>query len=155
MHYTITEARNPQWVDSDHNRIDLEVNFGELEEEWLSYTCAPTDVCEHSRTLYSKAVAGDYGQVSDEYTITEDDKWTPIIEQTTVVSKEGLVQILLEKGILTDEDVDSILIDFYAPIGYTRPTKDGTSPNWHSPLFATNGNLEETGAEGVVPGLND
>ena len=27
MHFTITEARNPQWVDSNHNKIDLEVNF--------------------------------------------------------------------------------------------------------------------------------
>ena len=70
MHFTITEARNPQWVDSNHNKIDLEVNFAELEEEWLPYTASPDDVCEHSRTLYSKAVAGDYGQVSDEYTIT-------------------------------------------------------------------------------------
>jgi len=142
MNYTITEARNPQWVDSDHNKIDLEVNFSELEEEWLPYTSSPTDVCEHSRTLYSKAVAGDYGQVSDEYTITEDDKWTPVIESMTVVSKEALVQVLLEKGVLTDEDVDSILVDFSAPIGYTRPSKDSTSPTWHSPLIATSGNLE-------------
>ena len=140
MHYTITEARNPQWVDGDHNRIDLEVNFAELEEEWLPYTASPTDVCEHSRTLYSKAVAGDYGQVSDEYTMTEDDLWTPVIETETVVSKEALVQILLEKGVITDEDVDEILVDVDVPIGYTRPTKDGSSPTFHSPLINGGGN---------------
>ena len=100
MNYTITEARNPQWVDSDHNKIDLEVNFSELEEEWLPYTSSPTDVCEHSRTLYSKAVAGDYGAVSDEYTITEDDKWTPVMQTVTNVSKEALVQILLELSLI-------------------------------------------------------
>ena len=134
MHFTITEARNPQWVSSDHNQIDLEVNFEELEEEWLPYTCAPSDVCEHSRTLYSKAVAGDYGEVSTEYTITEEDLWTPVTDTITTVSKESLVQILLEKGILTDEEVDEILVDEEVPIGFTRPTKDGTNPVWHSPM---------------------
>jgi len=134
MHFTITEARNPQWVDSDHNKIDLEVNFSELEEEWLPYTASPDDVCEHSRTLYSKAVAGDYGQVSDEYTITEDDLWTPVISTVTTVSNEALVQILLEKGVLSDEEVDDILVDSEVPIGFRRPTKDGSNPVWHSPM---------------------
>ena len=134
MHFTITEARNPQWVNSDHNKIDLEVNFSELEEEWLPYTASPDDVCEHSRTLYSKAVAGDYGQVSDEYTITEDDLWTPVMGNVTTVSNEALVQILLEKGVITDEEVDEILIDSEVPIGFRRPTKDGSNPVWHSPM---------------------
>ena len=135
MTFTITEARNPQWVDSNHNKIDLEVNFAELEEEWLPYTAAPDDICEHSRTLYSKAVAGDYGTVSDEYVITEDDLWSPVTQTQTYVSKEALVQILLEKGVLSDEDVDDILIDREIPVGFVRPTKDGTSPVFHSPQF--------------------
>ena len=134
MHFTITEARNPQWVNSDHNKIDLEVNFSELEEEWLSYTASPDDVCEHSRTLYSKAVSGDYGQVADEYTVTEDDLWTPVTQTVTTVSKESLVQILLEKGVLTDEDVDEILVDEEVSVGYTKPTKDGSNPVYHSPM---------------------
>ena len=137
MHYTITEARNPQWVTSDHNQIDLEVNFEELEEEWLPYTCAPTDVCEHSRTLQSKAVAGDYGEVRTEYTITDDDLWTPVTNTITTVSKESLVQILLEKGVLTDEEVDEILVDEEIAVGFTRPTTDGTSPIWHSPMVGS------------------
>ena len=73
MAYTIKAARNPQWVDSNHNMIDLEVNFEELEEEWLPYTSYSQDVCEHSRTLYTRAAAGEFGEVSTEYTVTEDD----------------------------------------------------------------------------------
>ena len=138
MHFTITEAKNPQWVDSNHNRIDLEVNFAELEEEWLPYTADPTDVCEHSRTLYAKAVAGDYGQVSDEYTLTEDDMWSPVTKTETKISSAALVQILLEKGVITDEEVDEILIDQEIPVGFTRPTKDGSNPVYHSPLTGTN-----------------
>ena len=134
MEFTITAARNPQWVDSNHNRIDLEVNFAELEEEWLPYTADPLDVCEHSRTLYAKAVAGDYGQVSNEYVLTEDDMWTPVTATNTKISSEALVQILLEKGVISDEEVDEILVDEEFAVGFTKPTKDGTNPVYHSPL---------------------
>ena len=134
MEFTITAARNPQWVDSNHNRIDLEVNFAELEEEWLPYTADPLDVCEHSRTLYAKAVAGDYGQVSTEYVLTEDDMWTPVTKTNTKISSEALVQILLEKGVISDEEVDEILVDEEFAVGFTKPTKDGTNPVYHSPL---------------------
>tara|TARA_B100000945_G_scaffold312959_1_gene308223 strand:- start:51 stop:461 length:411 start_codon:yes stop_codon:yes gene_type:complete len=136
MAYTIKDARNPQWVDSDHNAIDLEVNFEELEEEWLSYTSSPTDVAEHSRTLYTRAAAGEFGTVSTEYVKTDDDRWTPVNTTVTEISSEALVQILLEKGVIDDDDVDSILVDKQRALGYTRPTKDGTNPEYHSPLFA-------------------
>ena len=69
-----------------------------------------------------------------EYTFTEDDRWTPVLQNTSEVSVEALVQILLEKGVVSDDDVDMILVDIAKPIGFTRPTKDGTSPVWHSPL---------------------
>ena len=134
MEFTITAAKNPQWVDSNHNRIDLEVNFAELEEEWLPYTAAPLDVCEHSRTLYAKAVAGDYGQVSNEYVLTEDDMWTPVTATNSKISSEALVQILLEIGVITDEEVDEILVDEEYAVGFRRPTKDGSNPVYHSPL---------------------
>ena len=134
MEFTITAARNPQWVDSNHNRIDLEVNFAELEEEWLPYTADPLDVCAHSRTLYANAVAGDYGQVSNEYVLTEDDMWTPVTATNTKISSEALVQILLEKGVITDEEVDEILVDEEYAVGFRRPTKDGSNPVYHSPL---------------------
>ena len=134
MEFTITAAGNPQWVDSNHNRIDLEVNFAELEEEWLPYTADPLDVCEHSRTLYANAVAGDYGQVSNEYVLTEDDMWTPVTATNTKISSEALVQILLEKGVITDEEVDEILVDEEYAVGFRRPTKDGSNPVYHSPL---------------------
>ena len=134
MEFTITAARNPQWVDSNHNRIDLEVNFAELEEEWLPYTADPLDVCAHSRTLYANAVAGDYGQVSTEYVLTEDDMWTPVTKTNTKISSEALVQILLDKGVISDEEVDEILVDEEFAVGFTKPTKDGTNPVYHSPL---------------------
>jgi len=36
--------------------------------------------------------------------------------------------------VLTDSDVDEILVDEEVPVGYTKPTKDGSNPVYHSPM---------------------
>ena len=127
-YFEIARARNPQWVDANHNMIDLEVDFAPLDEEWLPYTCSPTDVVEHSRELYQRALAGEFGPIDNEPVITEAERWTPYFDNNIEVSTEALVQILLEKGTLTDDEVDAILIETTEPIGYRRATNDGTSP---------------------------
>ena len=135
MAYTITAARNPQWANSDHNMIDIEVNFNELDEEWLPYTCSPNDVVEHSRTLYTRAANAEFGSVSDEDPDSADTLWTPQMTTVSEVSNESLVQILLEKGIITDDDVDSILVDREVALGFTKPTTDGSNPVFHTAIY--------------------
>ena len=127
-YFEIARARNPQWVDANHNMINLEVDFAPLDEEWLPYTCSPTDVVEHSRELYQRCLAGEFGPIDNEPVITEADRWTPYFDSNIEVSTEALVQILLEKGTLTDDEVDAILVETTEPIGYRRATNDGTSP---------------------------
>ena len=126
--FEISRARNPQWTDENHNMIDLEVDFAPLDEEWLPYTCSPNDVVEHSRELYRRALAGEFGDIARETQYTVEDRWTPYFEDTIEVSSEALVQILLEKGIITDDEVDAMILEKRQPIGYRRATKDGTSP---------------------------
>jgi len=128
--YEIARARNPQWVDENHNMIDLEVDLVPIDEEWLPYTCSPNDIVAHSRELYRRAVDGEFGQIADEPTITDEDRWTPVTSEFTNVSKEALVQILLEKGVLTDEEVDSIIVTNQKVTSYSRKTTDGTTRVW-------------------------
>lgn len=128
--YGIARARNPRWTNADHNMIDLEVDFLPLDEEWLPYTCSPDDVVAHSRELYRRAVAGDFGQIDDEYVMTDEDRWTPVASEIVDVSKEALVQILLEKGVLTDEEVDNIIVTKTEYTSYTRRTLDGENKEW-------------------------
>ena len=109
--YEIARARNPRWVDENHNMIDLEVDLVPIDEEWLPYTCSPTDVVAHSRELYRRCIAGDFGQIADEIPRTDEDMWAPVHEDLIEVSNEALVQILLEKGVLTDDEVDNILVE--------------------------------------------
>ena len=60
--------------------------------------------------------------------------WTPVTRTNTKISSEALVQILLEKGVITDEEVDEILVDEEFAVGFTKPTKDGSNPVYHSPM---------------------
>jgi hypothetical protein len=125
QYYTINHARNPRWANPEHNAIDLEVDFSDLPEEYLPYTASPTDVVEHSRELYSRALDGEFGEIAEFVPAL---KWTPINKTTIEVSTEGLVQLLLEKGILTDEEVDTILIEETVTVGFARTTTDGSNP---------------------------
>ena len=128
--YGIARARNPRWTNAEHNMIDLEVDFLPLDEEWLPYTCTPDDVVAHSRELYRRAVAGDFGIIADEIERTEEDLWTPVTNERVAVSKEALVQVLLEKGVLTDEEVESILVTRQETLSYQRRTLDGQNKEW-------------------------
>ena len=128
--YGIARARNPRWTNAEHNMIDLEVDFMPLDEEWLPYTCTPDDVVAHSRELYRRAVAGDFGIIADEIERPEEDLWAPVTTERVSVSKEALVQVLLEKGVLTDEEVDSILTTRQETVSYQRRTLDGVNKEW-------------------------
>ena len=126
--YEVTTARNPKWANSEKNKINLEVNFKELPEEWLDYTANPLDThTEHSRYLYTQALNGTYGTVADYVEPTDSDRWTPFFEEKVEVSNEGLVQLLLEKGVITDEEVDSILLETQDFQGFWRKASDTTN----------------------------
>jgi hypothetical protein len=128
--YEIARARNPEWVDANHNMINLDVDLVPIDEEWLPYTCSPTDVVAHSRELYRRAVTGEFGEIADETPRPEEDLWTPVTTEKVSVSKEALVQVLLEKGVLTDEEVDSILTTSQETLSYQRRTLDGANKEW-------------------------
>ena len=125
--YEVVRARNPKWANLEKNMINLEVDFAPLDEEWLPYTASPTDTnVEHSRYLYTQAVNGAYGDIGD---YVHHELWAPWYEDKTEVSNEGLVQLLLEKGILTDAEVDTILIEKSEFQGFTRPATDSGTHN--------------------------
>ncbi len=125
--YEVVRARNPQWANPEKNMINLEVDFAPLDEEWLPYTASPTDsTVEHSRYLYTQAVNGAYGNILE---YTHHDLWTPWFQDTVEVSPEGLVQLLLEKGVLTDAEVDTILVESSQFQGFSRPATDTVTHN--------------------------
>lgn len=128
MSFTIVDAKNPVWANDDKNAITLDVNFAEFTEDYVSFTASPTDNSEHGRVIYSNAVNGDYGTVSE---YVHHRLWHPIDQTTVGISEVGLVQILLEKGLLDDYDVDAILMENTDTVAFARTTTDSRmNGNW-------------------------
>lgn len=128
MSLTIVDAKNPVWANDDNNMITLDVNFAEISEDYISFTASPTDSAEHGRVIYSNAVNGDYGTVQE---YVHHRLWHPIDQTTVNISEVGLVQILLEKGLLDDYDVDAILMENTNTVAFARTTTDSSmNGNW-------------------------
>lgn len=62
---TINAARNPKWADPEHSSIDLEVDFDELDEEYVDFNAHPDDIISWGPELYNRAVAGEFGTVAE------------------------------------------------------------------------------------------
>ena len=61
---TVVEVRNVHWADYAQTMIDMEVNFQELDEDFVPFTAIPNDEFTHGVTLYNNAVNGDYGPIA-------------------------------------------------------------------------------------------
>ena len=56
-------AKNPQWADAEHTRIDITVKFDKYDE--LLFSATPDDCEAHGREIFAKAVAGEFGPVAE------------------------------------------------------------------------------------------
>ena len=122
MSKTVVDAKNPVWANDNKNAITLDVNFAELPgDDYVPFTASPNDNEEHGHVIYSNAVNGDYGTVAD---YEHWRLWHPVDKTEVGISQVGLVQILLEKGLLDDYDVDAILYEDTQTVAFARTTTD-------------------------------
>ena len=122
MNFTILRGKNPRFGNQNKTHITLDVDFKELPEEWLSYTCCANDVEAHSRELYRRALDKEFGEIE---TFIQPLLWQPVEKTTVEVSTQGLVQLLLEKGLISDEEVDTLLYEKVETVGFARTTIEG------------------------------
>lgn len=78
---TINSVRNPQWANRDKTLVNLEVDFDELDEEYVQFTADPNDTMAYGVDLYNRAIAGEFGEIAD---------WTPPDNFTAEQSMEAL-----------------------------------------------------------------
>lgn len=62
---TINSAQNPRWANYSKTAIDLEVDFNELDEEYVHFTADPNDIVSWGPELYNRAVAGEFGEITE------------------------------------------------------------------------------------------
>lgn len=98
---TINSARNPRWANLAKTSIDLEVDFDELDEEYVEFNAHPDDICSWGSELFNRAVAGEFGEIA-EFEVPP-----PITKESNL---EGLKNcIRRERDEILKEEVDPIV----------------------------------------------
>lgn len=61
---TINAVRNPIWADFNQTAVNLEVDFEELDGEYVLFTATSFDPESYGVELYNNAIAGMYGPIA-------------------------------------------------------------------------------------------
>lgn len=62
---TINSARNPKWANYHKTSIVIEVDFDELDEEYVEFNAHPDDIVSWSVELYNRSIAGEFGPIGE------------------------------------------------------------------------------------------
>lgn len=65
MNITYTNARNPVWGNSNHDFVEVEVNFDHLPEDYVWFAATPHDSEAHGVEIYNRAISGDFGVIAE------------------------------------------------------------------------------------------
>lgn len=58
-------ASNPRWADPTMKRIDVDAVFQGVPEPSVPYTSYKDDECPVSRSVFARALSGDFGEIQD------------------------------------------------------------------------------------------
>lgn len=108
-------AKDPIWANRSKTLINLTVRFEEINED-LPFTANPNDSEAHGRDLFSRALAGEFGIISD-FTAA-----SPSIEQVEDVVRTERDKRLAETDWTQAADVPQSLKDKWA--GYRQALRD-------------------------------
>jgi hypothetical protein len=107
---TINSARNPKWSDYFKTSIDLEVDFDELDEEYVPFNAHPDDIVSWGPELYNRAIAGEFGEIA-EWEIPED------VTDPEIIAKE----LRSTRDVILTSEVDPIVSN---PLRWASMTED-------------------------------
>lgn len=63
-----TTVSNPQWADSAHTAIAVDVIFPALGGSPVRFNATPNDVMPYGVVIYNDAIAGKYGAIAEHIT---------------------------------------------------------------------------------------
>jgi hypothetical protein len=64
MNYT--DVKNPQWVNAEHTLINCDVDFDDLNEQYVPFTANPSDTSNpSSKQIFDECAAGIWGDVAE------------------------------------------------------------------------------------------
>jgi len=64
MNYT--DVKNPKWVNAEHTLIDCDVDFTDLNEQYVPFTADPSDTSnQSSKQIFDECASGKWGVVAE------------------------------------------------------------------------------------------
>lgn len=62
--FTVNYVKSPKWADEQHSMFECIVKFEEFADE-MPFGCNSTDVYEHTKEVWNRALAGEFGEISE------------------------------------------------------------------------------------------
>lgn len=95
-------VRNARYLNQANTRIECEVNFDSLDEEWTLFACT-ADIDEefgHTHEIFNRCVAGDFGDVQafSMPSVTEDERLMHIRGIRQAILREEVDPIMSNVG---------------------------------------------------------
>lgn len=112
----VSYAKQPQWADAEHTRIDLTVKFAKHPME-IPFSADPNDAEEHGKKLFARARAGEFGPIA-EYTPPP----PPTLEEQSAIVRAERDRLLTETDWTQAADISEATRDKWAP--YRQALRD-------------------------------
>lgn len=128
---TINSVRNPIWVNYAQTLIDVEVDFDELDEEYVPFTASANDVEPHGILIYNNAIAGLYGPIAD------------FVPPDNIVGEEAMRMVRMERDSLLRQTDYIEMPTKWATLSVEKQTEWATYRNALRDLPATYPNAEQ------------
>lgn len=61
----VLDAKEPRWSNHEHTAIELLVMFSSFPDQYLPFNADPNDYMDYSKSLYSRAKAGEFGTIAE------------------------------------------------------------------------------------------
>jgi len=94
---TVNSARNPKWTNHAKSSIELEVDFDELDEDYVDFCAHPDDIVSWGPDLYKRAIAGEFGSIA-EFVVPSD-----------ITGDAALAIIRMDRDFILQDVVDPIV----------------------------------------------
>jgi hypothetical protein len=135
-----TTVRNLIWADELHTRITCEVNFTHLPEEFVNFTASPDDTETYSQEIFSRALAGEFGEIQEYVPIFSQEqlteaKWEALRqERDRLLYEDTLIEKLGDESpkgttFMYNKESFNFIQNFYEAIVDNAPSSDTTPLN--------------------------
>lgn len=61
----VNNVKNPKWANPNHSVIECDVDFDELDENYVSFGAMESGDVAHTHEIFSRCIAGEFGLIAE------------------------------------------------------------------------------------------